>query len=311
MINFKIAIIGECMVELQRNDGSSLKESFGGDTLNTALYLSRLSNHRDIQVSYVSALGDDPFSKKMLSAWKAEGIDTSLVINIAGKMPGLYSIETDNVGERHFYYWRSDSAAKYMFDLPESHRLLSTLLQYDAIYLSGVTLAILTDNGKEKLFDLLQEFKSKGGKIFFDNNYRPTLWPDKSSAIRAYKTVLKLTHTALLTFEDEQELYGDACLEQCVERTSRAGVQEIVIKRGSKDCLVIQVGKDAKYVPAIPVPKRVDTTAAGDSFSAGYLAKRFTNGNAIQATEMGHRLASIVIQHQGAVIPKNLTPSIN
>ncbi|MGR5543189.1 PfkB family carbohydrate kinase, partial [Vibrio campbellii] len=81
--------------------------------------------------SYVSALGCDPFSMEMLEAWKQEGIDTETVLNVAEKTPGIYYIETDDTGERSFHYWRSDSAAKFVFDQQESDQLIDKLYTYD------------------------------------------------------------------------------------------------------------------------------------------------------------------------------------
>ena len=98
MKSLNIAVIGECMVELQKKEGQ-LQQSFGGDTLNTALYLSRLTKAHDIKTSYVTALGNDPFSQEMLTAWPEEGIDTSLVLSVTEKQPGIYYIETDETGE--------------------------------------------------------------------------------------------------------------------------------------------------------------------------------------------------------------------
>ncbi|MCL9775754.1 2-dehydro-3-deoxygluconokinase [Vibrio methylphosphonaticus] len=309
MTQYKIAIIGECMVELQRN-GELLKQSFGGDTLNTALYLSRLTQQHDLTVSYVTALGQDPFSTQMMNAWQQEGVDTHLILKLNDKMPGLYHIETDQTGERSFFYWRSDAAAKYVFDQPESDRLLETLLSYDAVYLSGITLAILTDHGRHKLFEFLRAFKTRGGKVFFDNNYRPKLWQDQAFAADTYKTMLSYTDTALLTFDDDQALFGDDVVEQCIERTSQAGVTEIAIKRGAEDCLIYS-GNETISVAPKPISHVVDTTAAGDSFSAGYLAKRLTGGSAVASAAMGHKVAGAVIQHRGAVIPKNETPELD
>ncbi|MCW8346969.1 sugar kinase [Vibrio sp. ZSDZ65] len=309
MTQYKIAIIGECMVELQRK-GELLKQSFGGDTLNTALYLSRLTQQHDLTVSYVTALGDDPFSTEMMNAWQQEGVDTHLILKLKDKMPGLYHIETDHTGERTFFYWRSDAAAKYVFDQPESASLLETLLSYDAVYLSGITLAILTDHGRGKLFEFLSTFKARGGKVFFDNNYRPKLWRDQALAADTYKTMLSYTDTALLTFDDDQALFGDKVVEQCIERTYQAGVTEIAIKRGAEDCL-IYCDSDTTSVAPKPISHVVDTTAAGDSFSAGYLAKRLTGGSAVASAAMGHKVAGAVIQHQGAVIPKNKTPELD
>ncbi|WP_084627895.1 PfkB family carbohydrate kinase [Elstera litoralis] len=52
----------------------------------------------------------------------------------------------------------------------------------------------------------------------------------------------------------------------------------------------------------------VDTTAAGDSFAAGYLAARLGGASVHAAALAAHRLASIVIQHPGAIIPKAAMP---
>ncbi|OEF11953.1 sugar kinase [Aliivibrio logei] len=311
MKSVNIAVIGECMVELQKKE-SELKQTFGGDTLNTALYLSRLTQEKGINVSYVTALGNDPFSIDMLEKWQAEGINTDLVTQFDDKQPGLYYIETDDIGERSFYYWRSDAAAKYLFDQENTAPILERLFSFDAIYLSGISIAILTDNGRHVLLSFLEQYKVQGGKILFDNNYRPKLWNQQSEAVSWYLKILALADTALLTFEDEQALYGDEHLEQCIERTSKAGVSELIIKRGSKDCLVVQ-NNQANYVAPYPVEKDkiIDTTAAGDSFSAGFLAKRFCGGNALEAAYAGHVVAGTVIQYKGAIIPSNAMPDLS
>ena len=54
----------------------------------------------------------------------------------------------------------------------------------------------------------------------------------------------------------------------------------------------------------LAVEKVVDTTAAGDSFSAAFLANRLLGGSPEDAAEAGHRLASQVIQVPGALIPR-------
>lgn len=308
MTSFKIAIIGECMIELQNKD-DGLTKAFGGDTLNTALYLSRLTKQQGLVTNYVTALGHDSFSQEMLEAWNSEGIDTSLVLQLDDKQPGLYHIATDDTGERSFHYWRNDAAAKYLFDQPESAQLIEKLMGFDAIYLSGITLAILTNTGRDALFTFLEKYKVKGGQVIFDNNYRPKLWDSKEQAIDYYLKALKYTDIALLTFEDDQDLFGDEVLEECIKRTTDAGVKEIVIKRGSKDCLVVE-GENAAYVAPQKITNVVDTTAAGDSFSAGFLAKRFCGGNAIEAAKAAHQLAGAVIQHKGAIIPNDAMPNV-
>lgn len=308
MTNFNIAVIGECMVELQKKEGE-LKQAFGGDTLNTALYLSRLTQDHNVNVSYVTALGNDPFSTEMRQAWKEEGINTDLVLNLVDKTPGIYFIETDSTGERSFHYWRSDSAAKFVFDQADSDELIEKLFDNDAVYMSGITLAILTETGRNKLVSFLEAFKAKGGKVIFDNNYRPKLWASAEEAQEWYLKVLKFTDIALLTFDDDQLLFGDVKVEECIERTSSLGVSEIVIKRGGEACLVVESDQQNE-VAANKVDNVIDTTAAGDSFSAGFVAKRFTGGNATEAAAMGHRVAGTVIQYKGAIIPSDVMPKL-
>ncbi|OEF27378.1 sugar kinase [Vibrio rumoiensis] len=306
MTTFNIAVIGECMIELQQS-GDFLTQRFGGDTLNTALYLARLN--KNINTSYITALGQEGFSQNMIDTWSNEGIDTSRILRLENKQPGMYYIETDPTGERSFYYWRNDAAAKYVFDQANSPALIAELTQYDAIYLTGITLAILTEHGREQLFGLLAEVKANGGKVIFDNNYRPKLWESIEEAQQTYLKVLSFTDIALLTFDDEQELYGDDNIEQCIARTQGAGVAEIAIKRGSKDCVIIE-HDSIQYVATKPVDNVVDTTAAGDSFSAGYLAKRLGGFSAKESALSGHKVAGTVIQHQGAIIPQDAMPDI-
>lgn len=308
MTTFNIAVIGECMIELQQS-GELLSQKFGGDTLNTALYLSRLTQNSPVKTSYITALGQESFSQNMLNSWNNEGIDTQHILRLENKQPGMYYIETDATGERSFFYWRNDAAAKYVFDQPESPALLEKLAQFDAIYLTGITLAILTPNGREQLFNLMSQLKAKGGKVIFDNNYRPKLWPSIEAAQQAYLKVLSYTDIALLTFDDEQDLFGDDNIEQCIARTQGQGVQEIAIKRGSKDCVVIEADS-IQYVPTKPIDNVVDTTAAGDSFSAGYLAKRLNGHSAKDSALSGHLVAGTVIQYQGAIIPQTAMPNI-
>lgn len=302
----RVAVIGECMVELQRK-GELIKQSFGGDTLNTALYLSRLTHQHGVETSYITGLGTDSFSRDMLADWQQEHINTELVFQSEEKNPGLYLIETDDTGERTFHYWRNDAAARYWLDNIELPTLVEKLTGFDMIYLSGISLAILPAAALDKLFHALTACKAQGSKIVFDNNYRPRLWQSADIAAKRYQTMLSLTDIALLTFDDETMLYGEHTVEECISRTQQCGVSEIIIKRGADDCLVV-TAEGCKSVAATKVDSVIDTTAAGDSFSAGYLATRLTGGNGEQAANNAHLLAGTVIQHQGAIIPATAMP---
>ena len=65
----QVASIGECMIELKQADGGLFSRGYGGDTLNTSVYLARLG----VGVDYITALGDDPMSDEMVVGWATEG----------------------------------------------------------------------------------------------------------------------------------------------------------------------------------------------------------------------------------------------
>lgn len=293
------------MVELYQGK-EGVKLGFGGDTLNTAIYLSRLVNSDDNTVNYVTAVGKNPLSQQMVQSWEDEGIDTTYVHALDDKDPGLYLINVDEAGERSFTYWRSDSAAKFWLERISKQRY-DDLMFANYIYLSGISVAVLSESSRYKLIKLLTEVNKRGGKVIFDNNYRPALWKNTREAITFYRDILKQANIALLTFEDEQLIYGDTQPEQSIERTLSFGVEEVVIKRGSEDCFVVTLNEKC-VVPALKISpeKIVDTTAAGDSFAAGYVAARLAGELPNIAAQRGHKLASVVIQHPGAIIEKSL-----
>ena len=298
----RIALIGECMIELQHRADGSLQQSFGGDTLNTAVYLSRALGDC-ARVDYVTALGDDSFSDAMCAAWAAEGIGLDRVQRLPGRLPGLYCIQTDAAGERRFLYWRNEAAVRDCFTTPAAAPILAALPGYDVVYLSGITLAVVGEQGREKLIEVLVQARQRGAQIVFDNNYRPRLWSSVEQARAAYRQVLPFVDLALLTVDDEQALFGYADSDAVFAAYGPIGTPEVVLKRGAESCL-IRVGGALFEVPAQRVEQVVDTTAAGDSFSAAYLASRLKGDSPAQAADAGHRLASRVIQVPGALIPR-------
>lgn len=303
----RIALIGECMIELQQHANGSLQQSFGGDTLNTAVYLSRLLKS-GAQVDYVTALGDDSFSDAMCQSWAQENVGLGKVQRLPGRLPGLYCIQTDAQGERRFLYWRNEAAVRDCFTTESGDAVLNALADYDVLYLSGITLAVLGEVGRERLLAALKRARAKGTRVAFDNNYRPRLWASVEQARQAYQAFLDQVDVALLTEDDEQALFGYVDSEQLLSVYRQRGISEVVVKRGSLSCLVEAAGE--RYdIPAQAVTRVIDSTAAGDSFSAAYLAMRLRGRGPAEAAEAGHRLASVVIQHPGALIPDSAMPT--
>jgi 2-dehydro-3-deoxygluconokinase len=300
----KIALFGECMIELRANGGDTMVRGVGGDTLNTAIYLARSGCANPFQICYATALGRDAYSDDMLTRWTQEGIDTSLVSRLDGRLPGLYMIEVDDHGERRFTYWRKDSAATAYFDMGMSP-LEAAAGELDGLYFSGISLAILSPAAREKLFAIAATVTRHGGRVIFDNNYRPHLWSDVSVAQRCFERAFALADIALVTLDDELLRTPELSAEQAITRCIASGAREVVIKRGASPTLVHANGVTTA-IPTVEVARVVDTTAAGDSFAGAYLATRFAGASAVQSALAGNAVAALVIQHQGAIIPKTV-----
>jgi 2-dehydro-3-deoxygluconokinase len=301
----RVATIGECMIELRHTDADTLKLGFGGDTLNTAVYLARLGRAAGVGVDYVTALGDDAYSDGMVAAWQAEGVGTDLVARLAGRLPGLYIIRTDARGERSFTYFRSAAAARDMLRERRDARLVERLAGYACVYFSGITLSILDDAQRRQLMAVLDRLRGAGTRVAFDSNYRPVGWPGPAAARMWMDEAWRRCDIALPTLDDEQRLVGDADAEAVLARLRTLGVAEIVLKLSGEGSVVwSRHAETPTRVAAEKVAKVVDTTAAGDSFNAGYLYGRLTGQEPAAAARIGSRLAAVKIQHPGAIIAR-------
>jgi 2-dehydro-3-deoxygluconokinase len=211
---------------------------------------------------------------------------------------GLYLIELRN-GERSFAYWRGQSAARR---LAEDHaRLRDALSNASLAYLSGITLAILPPPDRARLLAALADYRAQGGRVAFDPNLRLRLWPSPAAMTAAVTEAARLADIALPSFEDDAAAFGDADLEGTARRYADLGVTEVIVKNGAGRMAALLDGAWSTHDPT-PAPEVVDTTAAGDSFNAGYLAARLTGGTVAEALSAGSTLAARVVGGRGALV---------
>ncbi|MEM8654732.1 MAG: sugar kinase [Pseudomonadota bacterium] len=291
----KIAAIGEAMIELSL-DGDAAAVRVAGDTLNTAIYLKRCAP--ELQVDYVTRLGTDAFSERIVGAIAAEHVGTQGIERDPDGTPGLYAITTDVAGERSFTYWRDTSAARLVFVTPQGPDF-AVLEPYDLIYLSAITLAIMPASTRTALMRWLQGFRRRGGRVAFDSNYRPRLWGDRDAARTVMKAMWGMCDIALPSVDDEMLLTGET--EEEVSARFVGLRRTGALKRGAPGPLCLETGTSSRYPK---VSKVVDTTAAGDSFNGAYLASVLTGDPQDEALRRGHELAAEVIGHRGAILPR-------
>lgn len=292
----RAVFIGEGMLELSQ-DGDAWRLGHGGDTLNTAIHLARAG----IPTAYLTALGADPFSERLKTAWAEEGLDTTMVLTDPARSAGLYAIATDPQGERSFAYWRSDSAARRLFDCEGIGALLEQAATADLLAFSLISLAILPPDGRERLLLLARQMRARGGRVAFDGNYRPRLWASPAEACAARDAAIACATIGLPTLEDEAALGGPANAAAVAAHWQGLGCVETVVKLGAQGCLL----PDGNIVAPQETLAPVDTSGAGDAFNAGYLAARLGGASCAEAAIEGHRLAGWTIMRRGAIPPRD------
>jgi len=289
--------IGECMVELSPDSPGLWRQGYAGDVLNTLWYM-RACLGEEWHVAFHTALGDDRMSDDMRAFFEQNGIDASAAPVIAGKSPGLYAIHLDQ-GERSFSYWRGQSAARDMLCDPDSLRVQIATARL--VYLSGITLAILTDADAALLLDLLTE-RPAGCQLAFDPNIRPKLWRDADHMRDTIRRAAVMSDIFLHGTEDEALAFGSTPAEDIAKAYRVKGIPHVVVKDGAKG-VYISGPHEGWIAPDVQITP-VDTTAAGDSFVAGYLSALLIGAPATDAARLAHRIAAKVITFKGALCPQ-------
>lgn len=293
-----ILALGECMVELAPRGDGGYALGFAGDTFNIAWYLRRLLPPQ-WRVAYGSCIGTDSVSDRMERFIAGSGVDTGWLRRLPDRTVGLYLIDLDD-GERSFSYWRGQSAAKALAD--DADWLAGALARADMVVLSGITMAILAPDARDRLCLALAEARRAGKRIAFDTNMRPRLWAGPEDMRAGLLQAAAVADIVLPSFDEEAACFGDTDPAETVARYRDAGADTVIVKNGAGPvCYWSAAGGDGTARPA-PVARVIDSTAAGDSFDAGVLSVLARGGPLDRAVATGMALAAQVVQGQGALV---------
>ncbi|WP_041522683.1 sugar kinase [Gilvimarinus agarilyticus] len=291
-----ILIFGESMLELTAKGDPLMRRAYAGDVFSVAVYLARLAPP-ELKVKMLSAIGRDTFSQHLRVELEREGVDTRHMATHPSKHLGLYMVQNDASGEREFTYWRSDSAARDAIKLND----LYTIPTPDYLFFSGISLAILDAASRFTFKRWVSDIKKLGTTVIFDANFRPALWQSESEYLGEYRWAFAACQIALPGMDDLQQIFRCETAQQARELLSAYDIPEIIIKNGA-DSIVYRDGAQQGEFHVPSVEHIVDTTAAGDSFNAAYLASRIGGSDITSALAAGCRMSAKVIGHSGAII---------
>ncbi len=286
-----VVFVGEAMVELQSTGPHSATWSFAGDTLNAAAACARAAP--GLEVRYLTGVGDDDLSERLLARCRELEVDASESARIAGRRLGLYWIETVD-GERDFRYWRDASAARTALS---TGVLLPALGDASHLAVSGITLAVAGDAATELLAGLRAR-RDEGATVWYDLNHRRALWPDDDSARQTHELGLSAADIVRASSDDIAALWAEST-SAFIDRAHDAGAREVAVTDGSGP---VSCSSPAGFVAIRPrVATVVDTTGAGDAFWGTYLGRRVI-GDEVEAALVGAgEIAAQAVEHAGAL----------
>ncbi|MFI6558850.1 sugar kinase [Streptomyces sp. NPDC050534] len=291
-----VVCIGETMAALAPtphgplDTAEDLRLSVAGAESNVAMYLADLG--RD--VSWLSALGDDAFGRRVRAAVAAAGVDVTGVRTDSQRPTGLL-VKDPGRDRTRVHYYRSGSAASALGpEALEDERLRSAAL----LHLTGVTPA-LSPSCRDLVERALAAPPSpeRPYAISFDVNHRPALWPDGTAAT-VLRDLADRADIAFVGLDEAQDLWG-AGLEPADVRRLLKGPRILVVKDGGRAAHAFtETGGNVCTVPALPTDV-VEPVGAGDAFAAGFLAGLLRGEDLRRALRLGHVTASSALKVTG------------
>jgi 2-dehydro-3-deoxygluconokinase len=289
------------MVEFGRvGEDNIYKKKYAGDVFNTGIYIKRCIKEK-VNVKFLTAIGSDASSNEMLTMMKEESLDSSLTFRSSTAQMGLYIIDVDCDGERKFTYWRETSAAKQVMSFIDKNASDVMFSETDLFFFSGISIAILSESDRQKLWHFISKLKAAGTLIVFDPNYRPTLWTSLKETRTAYDSAFELADIALPGVDDHMVIYNAKNAEDVANCLEQFDIAEIVIKNGVQGML-LSINGERSFIEVEPVKNVIDTTSAGDAFNGAYLSARLSGKTATDAATFAAKVSACVIQHKGAIV---------
>lgn len=287
-----IVALGECLVEFAELDRGLYRQSYAGDTLNSLYYASRLG----LRTGYITATGDDSFTEGILELLDGVHIDRSHVLTVPGQN-GLYFIRQEARASR-LHFLRDRSAARSLFAHTDVSSLTGYIAQARFFLTSLIAAGMLID--KERFLELVRA-ASEHTRIAFDTNYRSSVWTSPDEARQWLEAIIPFVHVLFVTDDDDKAIYGERSTMEIVRHYQSLGVGHLVLRMGVKGSLVVEgKAEGVRAMQDIPV---VDTTGAGDAYTAGYLSKLLVGAPARTCAEFATACAALAIGEHGGMSP--------
>ncbi|WP_322806810.1 carbohydrate kinase family protein [Thermanaerothrix sp.] len=225
----------------------------GGTVVNTAVVLCALG----VDCSLLGGVGNDLWAGYLRQNLQSVGVDLGGVATINGVMTGLTFITVTPDGERTMFSYRGANVA-----YAPHHLDSSTFKAVDLLHLSGY--ALLSSPQREAALAALAKAEVLRVPICLDSGLQPIM-----EAPQVFEQVLPKITVGIMGLAEAAHLSGHQHPERVLAWMLDLGMEWAVLKMGAEGCWLAERSQTMR-LPAFPA-KVVDTTGAGDSFTAGII----------------------------------------
>jgi fructokinase len=270
----RIISFGEVLVDMLSSrvkggddgDTESFRAFAGGAPANVAVAVAKLG----AESWFAGKVGDDYFGRFLKRSLAEHGVNNELTVTSATGKTALAFVSLDETGDRSFSFY-GDNAAHLDInagDIPES------AFGDDCIFHFGSN-TLTTPTARAACADIVERARSRGALVSLDINFRQGLWAEATEAPTAIADFVRRSHLVKASRE-ELELLWDGAVRDTAETWLAEGVQLVVVTDGPGD--IAYFSKHDTGIVKAPSVEAVDTTAAGDAFVGGMLARIAQDG---------------------------------
>ena len=253
----------------------------GGAAGNVASWLTRT----DAQATIVAHVGNDSAGSALVSEFDALGVlHENLMTERAHS--GVVVVLVDPTGERTMFPDNGANSGLHLNDLPD-------LKPFNAVYLSGYS--PLDPQSRRGVLEMITKIRSAGIPIYFDPASVGGMMQVNLAEVKSW---IELIDVLLLNEEEAMYLTGESNTEKALEILLQKS-PVVVVKRGAAGAIGCARGSSAVSVSALPTTV-LDTTGAGDSFAAGFIAHYALTKNMKASLEQGAKVAAHCVAIVGA-----------
>ncbi|RLE82062.1 MAG: hypothetical protein DRJ52_02920 [Thermoprotei archaeon] len=275
--------LGEVLVDIipeepgKYREGTRLTVHFGGAPANTIIGVSRLGH----KAGLIAAVGEDLFGEFILSTLEREGVYTKWV-KVKKARTSLAFVVLEEGGERSFFFYRKPwvETADTMLKLSDVD--LDDVLKAKVVHVSGVSTAYapLSDT----VFEIMRAAYENGLEASFDPNYRPDIWGSGERALKTFDKYLKYTTLLTMGLDELTSLFNTSDYRKVSEEVLEKypSLKWVAVRLGARGAYV-KTRETEVYQPAFRV-KAVDTTGAGDAWTAGFIVFHVLEGRDLETS---------------------------